>query len=83
MRIESFSNIGTNTCSGANQLIRQNRLLLIPLYFVAHFYDSQGKRLGFIYQRTSHTIAPFVPYIFTIHYYLLLPKNPECVFSEE
>jgi len=83
MRIESFSNIGANACSRANQLIRQNRFLLIPLYFVAHFNNPQRKSLGFIKQWTYHIIAPFVPYLFTIHFYFLLPKNRLHVFSEE
>ena len=48
MSVESLTDIGTDTGTGANQLIRQNRLLLIPLYFVADFDNSQGKRLGFI-----------------------------------
>ena len=54
MGIESLPNIGTDVGSGTYKLIGQYGHFLILLHF-------EGKSLG-------NTLAPFVPYLFTIRY---------------
>lgn len=72
--VEGLTDIGPHACSGSKQLVCQDRFVFGVLHGIAYFYMASAKALDL----SSSTLAIKMPSrknFFTIHDYLLLPKN--------